>query len=53
MYLVQSGAWDISFDRDGNRMTATPGAYTISAAFPSATFEKSIGACSVKISVSA
>ena len=52
MYLVQSGAWDISFDRDGNRMTAAPGAYTISADFPYATFEKTIGACSVKIAVS-
>ena len=51
-YVVQSGAWDMSFVRDGNRITASPGAYTISAVFPYATFEKTLAGCSLKISVS-
>jgi hypothetical protein len=50
-YIVQSGAWDITLDRNGNRIAASPGTYTISAVFPYASFEKTLLGSSVKIAV--
>ncbi len=52
-YIVQTGAWDMTFDLGGNRAAASPGRYTISAAFPYATFEKTLASSLVEVSIAA
>src|SRR2546422_4742608 len=51
--LIQTATWDDSFDQNGMRTNAPPGAYTISARFPLATFEPSLLEASTQITLSA
>jgi len=50
--LIQTATWDASFDQNGMRINAPPGAYTISARFPLATFEPSLLEASIQITLS-
>ena len=51
--LIQTAAWDDSFDQNGMRINAPPGAYTISARFPLASFEPSLLEASILITLNA
>src|SRR6266571_4570872 len=51
--LIQTATWDASFDQNGMRINAPPGAYTIGARFPLATFEPSLLEASTQITLNA
>jgi len=51
--LIQTATWDASFDQNGMRINAPPGAYTIGARFPLATFEASLLEASTQITLNA